>query len=347
MTPRHEADVVVIGAGVMGSATAWALARAGREVLLLDRFEIGHRHGSSHGTSRIFRFSYDEEPYVRLAMEALPLWRLLEEEAGEPLLTTTGGVDIAPPDLERHTAALSAAGAEHEVLDAGEVRGRYPMLAPPEGVPVIFQRDAGFVNADGAVHAFVRAAAGRGVEVREKEPVAGLREEEGSAVVETDRDTLYCRVAVVTAGAWARDLLAGVGYELPTTPTRETVAFFSSRSPGPLPSVIDWGPRPPVYALEGPGYGLKAGEHRAGPVTDPDRPGEVSEGSVARLSGWVERLYRGVDPRPVHAETCIYTNTADERFVLDRRGAVVVGSPCSGHGFKFAPAIGERLAALA
>ena len=167
-------------------------------------------------------------------------------------------------------------------------------------------------------------------------------------LLETSAGTIAARAVVVTAGAWARRLLAPLGIELPVRETRETVAYFPFPGDEPPPSVIDWGMGPHlVYAL-GAGDGeLKVGLHMAGPLTDPDKEGLPDAETVRFLAEWVERRCPAADPDPIRAETCLYTTTPDERFVLERHGRVVVGSACSGHGFKFAPAIGELLAGLA
>jgi len=158
-------------------------------------------------------------------------------------------------------------------------------------------------------------------------------------------ETYRAAVAVVTAGAWARPLLGAAGIDLPVTPTRETAAYFRLEG-SPPPVLVQWTGRP-FYALFSPAFGLKAARHMVGPATDPEMPGVVSEVSVAEVSAWVGERFATADPAPVHTETCVYTNTADERFIMERRGSIVIGSPCSGHGFKFAPLVGERLAALA
>jgi sarcosine oxidase len=161
--------------------------------------------------------------------------------------------------------------------------------------------------------------------------------------VRTEEGTFTARSAVVTAGGWARDLLASAGIDLPVWVTRETVAYFElERKP---PTLVDWGD-PTVYALFSPGHGLKAGRHIAGPEVDPDGEGSPDPESVDVVGEWVARHYPQAAPVH-HSETCLYTNTDDQRFILERHGNVVVGSPCSGHGFKFAPLIGERLADLA
>ena len=340
-----DADVIVVGAGVMGAATVRALARGGRRVVALEQFDVGHARGSSHGASRIFRFSYRDPTYVRMAMDSLPLWRELERETGEPLLFVTGGLDTGK-DLDEHASALEANGATFEWLDASSLAGRYPALALPGGARALFQPDAGFVAAAPAWRAFARSAAEVGADIRQGVRVEALSEEDGGAVVRAGDRELRAPVVVVTAGGWARELLAPVGFDLPTRVTRETVAYFRVPDDHRIPSMVDWGD-PAVYALRSPGQGLKVGEHRAGPDTDPDREGEVSERSVAKVRDWVRMRYPTADPEPHLAETCLYTNTPDHGFILERRGPFVVGSPCSGHGFKFAPLIGQRLAALA
>jgi sarcosine oxidase len=153
------------------------------------------------------------------------------------------------------------------------------------------------------------------------------------------------RVAVVTAGAWAGGLLAEVGIDLPVEPSRQTVAYFPAIG-DPPPVVIDWSQGTVFYALPSPETGIKVGEHRIGPTADPDEEAVADPGWVAALESWVAERLPGVRPNAVHAETCLYTNTSDERFILERHGPIVVGSACSGHAFKFAPLIGQRLADL-
>jgi sarcosine oxidase len=340
----RTADAVVVGAGVMGSATARSLARSGVDVVLLERFALGNARGSSHGRSRIFRFSYPDRRYVRMAMEALPLWREVEEDAGEELLRTTGGLDFGPA-MQDHAEALGAEGARLELLDEADVATRFPFLRPPEG-PALFQPDAGFVRADRAVAAFVKTAASAGAEVVPERPAVSLRAEGRHAVVETEEETYRASVAVVTAGGWARALLGPAGIHLPVRPTRETVGYFVLDESLPVPALVEWN-EPAGYALRSPGQGIKAGEHGTGPQTDPNDEGTPDPASLERLGRWVRSRFPDADPEPHLAETCIYTNTDDESFVLERYGPIVVGSACSGHGFKFAPWIGRRLAGLA
>lgn len=327
--------VAVVGGGVMGSAAARQLARRGHDVTIYEPFEVGHKRGSSHGATRIYRYSYPDARYVGMMREAVDLWRDLERDAGESLLTQTGGLDCGPA-LNDHASALDEHGIVYETLSPAEVKQRWPSLTLPDDA--LYQAEGGFVRADLAWKAFADQAASAGAATRHERVIAL----DGNKIRAASGDTNY-DVVVVTAGGWARGLLATAGIELATRPTRETVAFF--RITETLPTLVDWGD-PSVYALADPNIGLKVGEHIAGPTTDPDDAGRVNPGSLERLRDWVTARYATEDPAPRFAETCIYTNTEDSHFVLERHQAIVVGSACSGHGFKFAPLIGKQLADL-
>jgi sarcosine oxidase len=319
--------VAVIGGGVMGLATGWALRRRGLEPVVHEQFEVGNPHGSSHGRSRIFRLAYAEEHYVRLAQEAFALWRELEAETGETLLGLYGLVEIVRTLDESTAPTLERCGVAWERLDSEEAERRFPIRVP-DGSFAVLQPEAGIACADKALAAF-----GRGLDVREH-----------SRVTPADLDA---DVVVVTAGSWVNELL---DEPLPVRTTRETVCYFRPEGGKPVPSVVSFHPdrhKHDMYSLYDPVHGLKVGAHHAGPQADPNVPGEPQPELVDRITTWTNTTYRLADPEPVAAQTCMYTTTADESFILERRGRVVVGSPCSGHGFKFAPAIGERLATLA
>jgi len=315
----------------MGSATAHALACDGRDVLLVEQFHVGHEHGSSHGRSRIVRLAYPEVEFVELAKEAFAGWRELEQESGRELLELNGLLELVEDSARSSHEALDAAGAEYELLDAPGARARWP-VGVPDGWTALFQPEAGIVRADVAHRAFVDGAVARGVRLEEGRHVDSI-------------EGLDASVVVVTAGPW----VTGFFPDLPVRTTRETVAYFR-REGDPLPSVVQLDPETrghAMYSLHDPVHGLKAGAHHAGAAVDPEGPAEPDAALVERIAEWVARTYPDADPEPVAAETCMYTTTADEHFILERRGKVVIGSPCSGHGFKFAPAIGTRLAALA
>jgi sarcosine oxidase len=343
-----DTDVVVVGAGVMGSAAAWRLAARGREVVVLEQFDLCHDRGSSHGAVRVFRFSYSDPYYVQMAMDALLLWRELEEEAGRGILTVTGGYDFGPPGvLEANVAALAERGASFDLIDGAEVQRRFPAVSLAAETVVLHQPDAGAIAAERAVKTFAERAVHHGASLHERSPVQRIEVSEEGVNVLTANETYRCRVAVVTAGAWARKLLEDTGIDLPVVPSRETVAFFLLPDDPPLPVLVEWSDSSPTYALPSPGQGVKVGWHRSGPETDPDTAGWVDRRVLDHLSRWAAEHYPSADREPHHIETCMYTNTSDERFILQRHGALVVGSACSGHGFKFAPLIGERLAQLA
>ena len=323
-------NVAVVGAGIMGSATAWALAREGHDVVLYEQFEVGHTHGSSHGRSRIVRLAYPEVEFVQLAKDAFAGWRELEREANVQLLELNGLLELVDDPAQGSSAALDAVGAEYELVEPSAARARWNIGAP-DGWSVLFQPEAGIVRADLAHRAFVEQAVAHGAELRENTRVGSLDDLDASAVV-------------VTAGAWVRQFFP----DLPVRTTRETVAYFR-REGDPLPSVVQLDPATrghALYSLHDPVHGLKAGAHHAGAETSPDTAAEPDPVLVERVAEWVAQTYLDADPAPVAAETCIYTTTADEGFILERRGRVVIGSPCSGHGFKFAPAIGRRLAGM-
>jgi sarcosine oxidase len=334
--------VIVVGGGVMGCATAYAAARQGLSVGLVEQFRFGHNRGSSHGRARIFRLSYPDQRYIEMALEARELWRRLETDAGDSLLLRTGGLD-AGPEATVIAEALQKAGQEVEWLGPEEICRRWPAMALD--TPAALQPETCVVRADHALSAFLFQARTRGCAALEGARVHSLHETGAGVTLECDGASLHAPVAVLTVGAWAPRMLASLGIDRPLTPTRQTVAYFSYDGP-PVPTLLAWG-NPPLYALMSPGQGIKAGEHGGGPEVDPDEPGTCDAASVERLASWVSENFPGAASRPHLAETCLYTNTPDEDFILERRGRIVVGSPCSGHGFKFAPLIGERLTSLA
>jgi glycine/D-amino acid oxidase-like deaminating enzyme len=315
--------VAVVGAGVMGCATAWALRGRGAEVTVHEQFELDHDRGSSHGRTRIFRVAYPDPDWIRFAQEARAGWLDLDPD----LLGLYGLVELVADPALTSARALDECGVPYRLLDGDEMRGLGASL--PEGWTALHVHEAGVVFADRARHAFLEAT---GVDVEANRRIESA-------------DELDADVVVVTAGPWVRELVP----DLPVTVTRETLAYFRREGPPP-PSIVDLDAETGghgMYSLYDPVYGLKAGAHHAGAEADPDGVGEPDPAIVERIASWVRERFPDVDPEPVEAQACLYTTTADQSFILERRGRVVVGSACSGHGFKFAPAVGRRLAALA
>ena len=315
--------VAVVGAGVMGCATAWALRERGAEVSVHEQFDLDHDRGSSHGRTRIFRVAYPDPEWVAFAQEAYAGWRDFDPD----LLGLYGLVELVPDPALTSVRALEDSGLPYRWLDGREVRAYGAVL--PDGWAALFIPDAGVVFADRARHAFLEAA---GVEVETNRRIEST-------------DELAADVVVVTAGPWIRDLVAG----LPVRVTRETVAYFRREGPPP-PAIADLNAETgghALYSLYDPVHGFKAGVHHAGAEADPDTVAPPDPAIVERITSWVGERFPDVDSDPVETQTCLYTTTADEEFILERRGRVVVGSACSGHGFKFAPAVGRRLADLA
>jgi sarcosine oxidase len=353
-------DAVVIGLGAMGSAAVASLARRGCKVIGIDRFEPGHDRGSSHGATRIIRQGYFEHPsYVPLVRAACPLWRELAVEAGEPLIEVTGIVEIGAPDSELVAGTLDASRLHklaHDVLDAAALRRRFPLFQVPDHYVAVFQPDGGFLRAEPAVRALLARAGAAGAELRTGEAVRAI-EPRGSGVrVVTARGVIDAGCAVVTAGPWVKALLPDL--PVPIRVTRQVLGWFAPRDPALFSK-----DRFPVFMLQNPdgifygfpddgtGWVKVAKHHHADEAVDPENCDRVvSPADEAMIRSCLAAHLPAADGPLAAATTCLYTMTPDGDFIIDRlRGdeRVIVASPCSGHGFKFAPVIGEVIADLA
>lgn len=353
-------DVVVAGVGGMGSAALYHMARRGARVLGLERYDIPHSMGSSHGVNRIIRMAYFEDPsYVPLLRRAYQLWRELEGMSGERILVITGGLDAAPEDDRVFQGSLESCrehGLAHEVLTAAHVRRRFPGYRLPTSHMAVFQPDGGYVMSERAIVAHVEAAQRVGAEVHGREEIVDWETRDGGVVVVTNRDRYSADKIVFTAGAWSGDLVD----ELSTlaVPERQVLGWFQPLRPGLFqPGVF------PIFNLEveeGHFYGFpvetipgfKIGlYHHLGEVVDPGTMNrEADERDEAVLREAVERYFPDASGPVLSLKTCLFTNSPDEHFIVDTHphlDQVVIAAGFSGHGFKFSSVIGEILADLA
>ena len=349
-------DYIVVGLGGLGSAATWELARRGHRVLGLERFELGHARGASHDTSRILRHSYHTPAYVRLTQEAYADWARLERESGTALVTTTGGLDLFPPDPAiasiDYTQSMDEVGIAYDALDGDQVTQRWPQLRVPPGTLGLFQADAAIVSAGRTTAVLHDRARSLGAELREHSPVLGLEDlgEAGVRVTTSDAE-VTCRGVVVTADAWVNDVVGHLGLRVPLEVTLEQVTYFAvehlDQFAG-LPLWI-WMDDPSFYGF--PTYGdptMKAAQDCGGPAVDPDaRTSDPDAAMEALLTQHVRALLPAVGP-PLRSVRCQYALTPDRDFVMapvPGHENVVVGLGAA-HGFKFVPTFGRVLADL-
>lgn len=361
-------DVIVIGLGGMGSATAYQLAARGRHVLGLERHTPAHDRGASHGQSRVIRQAYFEDPaYVPLLLRAYELWRQIERETGQDLLVITGGLMIGAPASPVVSGSIRSAqeyGLPHEILDAAELRRRFPPLRPGPDVIALYERQAGFVRPEASVAAHLERAAQLGATLHFEEPVLaweaapsgdGVRVTTAAGAYEAER-------LVVSPGPWAPDVLGDL--HLPLEVERQVMYWFD-----PLGGIEPFLPdRFPIYiweadskvlfygfpAHDGPGGGVKVSFFRApgarGVCTPETIDRQVHPEEIARMRGYIAERIPDLNGGYLSAKTCMYTNTPDEHFVIATHPEypqVAFAAGFSGHGYKFASVIGEIMADLA
>jgi sarcosine oxidase len=347
-------DCIVLGVGGMGSAALYHLARRGQRVLGIEQFSIGHEFGSSHGVTRIIRLAYAEHPaYVPLLRSAYERWRQMEQTAGERLLVITGGMDIGPVGGEMLTGSLRSCrehGIAHQVLDAGEVGRRFPGYQLPAGMAAVYQEDGGIVLPERSIITHITAAQALGAEVHGCERVTDWNAQGSGVEVRTDHGTYGADRLVITAGPWASQLVPRLRplaaperqvliWTQPLRPERftpETFPIFNMEAPeGRLYGF-------PVYSV--PGFKFGRFHHRNEQV-DPDRMNRGFEPEdEAVLRDGIARYFPDANGPTLAMKTCLFTNSPDEHFILDLHPEfpqVSMAAGFSGHGFKFAPVIGE------
>lgn len=348
-------DAIVAGLGAHGSAAAYHLAKRGQSVLGFDRFARGHTLASFGGLSRIIRLSYYEHAsYVPLLKRAWELWRELERDSGETLLTQTGGLYLGPPDGELVSGSLASARTHdlaHEVLDNAELRRRYPVFDSGRDWVGVFDAQAGWLAPERSVETHLRLAERHGATLRFAEPIERW-ERDGEGVRVTSAQGSYrARRLVIAAGSWLSRLLPQLAPHLWVE--RNTLFWFEPRGE------LDAFAKLPVYIVEDtdrfyygfpydPNSGLKMAGLHFGDRVDPDTVDrEPSAADEERVRAWLRRRMPLANGDRRRAQVCLYTNSPDGHFIIDRDGPVTYASACSGHGFKFASAVGEILADLA
>lgn len=358
MATSERFDTVVVGLGAMGSAALHHLALRGVKVLGVDTFATPHIHGSTHGRTRIIREAYYEHPcYVPIVQRAYELWAQLEREIGEQLFVQTGGLMIGPPDGEIFAGALRSAtehGLAHTILEPRDVHARFPGFRVPEGAMALHEPRAGLLFPEKCVEAHLALARRAGASVRTGVTVTAW-EADDEVRIRTDAGELRARTLILAAGPWLPALVPEL--ELPLEVERQLFHWFEPASHpewydaahSPI-SLIEYAHDRFFATFPDVGHGVKAGVHHEGEVIDIDAPrAPASEAEGAEMQALLARYLPQAAGRILDRATCVYTNTPDHDFVLDRHPEhpnVIIASPCSGHGFKFSSAIGEILADL-
>ena len=361
-TIKNIYDVIVIGAGGMGSATAYHLAKSGANVLVLEQFQRGHTFGSSHGETRIIRFFYDKPFYTELMKTAYAEWRDLESVSKKSLLFITGSVGIGAKGNPYGRAArqsLDAAGVESEWWDATQLAERFPQFRATDGMEILYQKDTGFLRAAECVSTHLQLAEQHGATVREETRVTNIDWQTDVPTIQTEDGSFHSRKVIVTAGAWAGKLLAELN--LPLTVTKQQVCYYqpidSKRfQPDRFPVFTESTPDGefiygiPVFGAFNTGGGLKIARHGRGQIISPDTPERTPDTDyIAHIDAYVQERLPELG-KAMHAEVCLYTETPDEDFIIDTHphcSDVLIAAGFSGHGFKFCALVGRIMSELA
>ena len=356
MTP-HIYDAIIIGAGGMGSATAYYLAKSGADVLVLEQFQRGHTFGSSHGETRIIRFFYDKPFYTELMKTAYAEWRTLELASRKQLLFITGSIGLGPkgnPYARASRQSLDAAGVESEWWSTAQLAERFPQFRTMDDMDILWQKDTGFLRAAECVLTHLQLAEQHGATVQEETRVTNIDWQADVPTVRTENDQFRGRKIVVTAGAWASILLAELN--LPLTVTKQQVCYYQPANtdlfqPDRFPVFTEaTADGEFIYGIPAFGkYGLKMARHGRGQVVSPDTCDRTPDTDyIAHIDAYVQERIPEAG-RSTHAEVCLYTETPDEDFIIDAHPHcpdVLIGTGFSGHGFKFCALVGRIMSEL-
>ena len=348
---------------MLGSSAAYMLSRAGHSVAVLEQFELAHTKGSSHGESRIIRYSYDHPYYVQMSRRAYPLWREIMDESKEELLVTTGGIDLDEHDGKRISdciASLKAQAVEHEVLDSAEISKRFPQFHLPAHTQGLYQRDTGMLNATASVKTLQKLAKKHGAVFYENTPVTGINYEGKHVQLTAAQKKIKAKKLILAAGGWMGPLLAGLGVQLDLKVSQEQYAFFKPKKPdefrpGKFPIYIHYQGSGTAgigwYGLPISGReGIKSSVHKTGKIVSAqNRDFLVDEKLMTLLRELMQTVLPDAAGEIIHTQTCLYTNSADTHFVVDYipgHQNTVYFTGCSGHAFKFGPVLAEMMIAM-
>jgi len=366
MTKNTSFDVIVIGVGSMGSATCYYLSKRGYKVLGLEQFDISHELGSHAGQSRIIRKAYFEHPdYVPLLESAYKNWTTLEQESGEKLYFKTGLLYAGTSNNEMITGVKQSAflyNIELEKLNIADATKRFPRFIFPENFEVLFEPEAGFLPPEKAIRLYASQAKKNGAAIHSNEKVIEWKKEGRSLIVKTDKQSYQCKKLIITAGAWAGKIIPRLKIKV----TRQFVAWIKTKNDEqfelnkfPCWMVGDDEKNGCYYGFPlldtkkfGEPAGLKLAHHFPKEVTDPDKVDrQATENDIENLKYCLDKYLPGVFDSILHTKICLYANSPDENFIIDRLPGyeenVSIACGFSGHGFKFSSVVGEILADLA
>jgi sarcosine oxidase len=349
-------EFAVVGAGLLGLSAAWALTRRGREVTVIDQAPIGNNRGGSFGACRIFRLGYESASYVSLARRARDTWAELEQACGERLLYPTPQLTFGP-QMHQVRAALAEAGVPGQLLSREAVAERFPGFAVQEDV--LYEPESAVTLANRSLEVLASLIGFDG----EPTQVTALADTGRRVEISTTGGEVDAERAIVCAGPWTPKVAATAGISVPGWAGMQQVAYLvpfppadgerneireGSAGAGTMPIFVHYGGEF-AYGMPVPGSDrMKIGIHFGGPPVDPDRQDHTVNADLSARIAWAARRFLPTyDPKPVAVERCIYDNSPDTDFIIDRIGNIVIGSGTSGHGFKFGPLIGEWLADLA
>lgn len=357
-------DVAVIGLGAMGSAISYYLAQQGARVLGLDRFVPPHNFGSSHGQTRVIREAYFEHPaYVPLLQTAYNNWESLEAVSGLSLLHKTGGLMLGKVDstlIQGSRESAERYGIAHEILSQNEIMSRYPAFSLPADMVGLHEQRAGLLYPEKCISTYLDLARRAGAEIVTNQPLLNWQREGSGFVLQTAAAELRCEKLVIASGAWTGSLLPEMA--LPLQVTRQVLYWFETPDPNPFAIghfpifLLEYGPEEFLYGFPDQGEGFKIAQHLPGRPQDPELLSQsVEPTEIEQMTDFLMRFFKGMgstrssEYRPKLSKTavCMYTNTPDGHFLIDRHpehDSLWLVSPCSGHGFKFASALGDVLA---